>query len=109
MCTARLLTVSQHALSGDVLAQGCTCLRGVPAQGGVPARGCTCQGSTCQGVYLLGVPAQGVPAQVLPPCEQNDRWKNITLPQTSFAGGNKVENKYEFGTVKGHGHLSTSQ
>ena len=69
MCTTRLLTVSQHALPG-----GCTC------QGGVPA----------WGVYLPGgVPAQGVPAQVLPPVNRmTDRCKNITLPQTSFAGGN---------------------
>ena len=31
---------------------------GVPAQGSVPARRCTCRGVTCQG----SVPAQGVPA-----------------------------------------------
>ena len=59
MRTARLLTVSQHALPGVpaggcalpgvYLPRGCTCPGGVPAQGGVPARG--------------GVPAQGdVPA-----------------------------------------------
>ena len=35
----------------------------------------------------------GVPVQVLPRCEQNGQTgaKNITLPQTSFAGGNKFE------------------
>ena len=41
-----------------------------------------------------GVPGPGgVPAQVLPPPSpmnrMTDRCKNITLPQTSFAGGNK--------------------
>ena len=64
---ARLLTVSQHALLGDVPARGVylpggtcqggctcpgrgTCPEGVPTQGGVPA----------QGVYLpRGVPAWG--------------------------------------------------
>ena len=92
MRTARLLTVSQHALMGGVPAQGgvpawgCTCPGGVvPAQGGLPDRGCTCWectcpgGCTCPGVYLPrgvylpgGVPAwevylpRGVPAQVLP-------------------------------------------
>ena len=44
MRTARLLTISQHALPG-----------GVPASGGVPVGGCTCQGV---GMYL---PGGGVP------------------------------------------------
>ena len=58
MRTACLLTVPQHALPG-----------GVPAQG----------------VYL----PRGVPAQVLlsPVNRMTDSCKNITLPQTSFAGG----------------------
>ena len=90
MHTARLLTVSQHALRRGCVSQhalgkgclpwwvylsrrGCTCPGGVPAQGvylpGVYLpRGCTCPGGcTCLGVYLLGgctclegVPAQGV-------------------------------------------------
>ena len=58
MRTARLLTVSQHALPGGVPAQGGVLAReggGGPAQGDGPARG------------------RGAPAQVLPPCEQNDR------------------------------------
>ena len=53
MRTARLLTVSQHALLGrGVPAWGCTCRGGVPAGGGVPF----------QGVYLPrgSVPARGV-------------------------------------------------
>ena len=72
MHTTRLLTVSQHALPG-----------GVPAQGDVPTLGVHLSGG--------GVPAEGVPAQVLPPVNRmTDRCKNITLPQTSFAGGNKA-------------------
>ena len=33
---------------------------------------------------------RGVPGQVLPPCGQTDACKLITLPQTSFAGGNNL-------------------
>ena len=42
------------------------------------------------GVYLLGgVHAWGVSVQVLPPVNRmTDRCKYITLPKTSFAGGN---------------------
>ena len=93
MCTARLLTVSQHALLGGVPARGCTCL-GVYLPGG-----CTCTGYTCLGVYLpTGVPTQGgVPVQVLPPVNRmTDRCQNITLPQTSFAGGNKCKIRVPF-------------
>ena len=59
----------------------------VPAQGHVPARGCTCPGGLpAQGMYL----PRGVPAPVLPPMNRlTDRCNNITLPQTSFAAGNK--------------------
>ena len=52
------------------------------------SRGCTCRegGCTCLGVYL----PRGVPVQALPPVNRmTDRCKNITLPQTSFAGSNK--------------------
>ena len=98
MRTARLLTVSQHALKGEgvptqgylprdsVSAQGqCTCPGGwdVPAWGrectchwGVPARGIPAHG---------GVPAQGVPARGYLPRysspsvnRMTDRCKNIT-------------------------------
>ena len=95
---------------------GCTCPgvylpRGVylPGGGGVPAQGeggCTCPGVYLpRGVYLLGgvpawggVPARGgctfpgaVPGQVLPTVNRmTDRCKNITLPQTSFVGGNNI-------------------
>ena len=67
MRTARLLTVSQHALPGG----GCTCpgrggvylLQGVPAQGDTyPGGGVPCtRGAPAWGVYLPGgIPAQGV-------------------------------------------------
>ena len=55
--------------------------RGVPAKGGIPARGVPARGCTCP----------GVPAQVpLPVNRITDTCKNITLPQTSFAGGKNV-------------------
>ena len=94
---------------------GCTCPGGVPAQGepawdsgyvrgtcieGVPARGV---GGTCRRVYLPkggtflgGVPTQGVYLSWgylprYPPMNRmRDRCKNITLPQTSFAGLNNM-------------------
>ena len=73
MRTARLLTVSQHALH-----------RGVPAGGTFPG-GCTCQGGVP--AWGRGVPAWGVYA----PCEQNDWQTGVkTEPsQTTFAGGKK--------------------
>ena len=82
MRTARLLPVSPSMHCSG----GCTCLGGVPARGvylpgGLPARG--------------GVPAQrGVPAQVLPPPWTEfltHATENITLPQTSFAGGKNMQ------------------
>ena len=79
MRTARLLTVSQHALPGVYLARGSTCPGGCISAGGVPAWAavCTCpEGCTCPGTP--------------PPVNRmTDRCKNITLPQTSFAGGKK--------------------
>ena len=64
------------------LPRGCTCLGGVPAQG----EGCTCPaGHTCQGVFL---PRGGTCQGTHPPVNKmTDRCKNITLPQTLFAGG----------------------
>ena len=93
MRTARLLPVSPN-----MHCSGC-----VPAQGGVPIRqGCTYPGGMYLprgSVYLPGgVPAWGVPAclggeyllRYSPPVNRmTDRCKNITLPQTSFAGGKK--------------------
>ena len=67
---------------------------GVSAPGGcllpggflLPGGGVCSWGVCAPGVYL----AQGVPGQVLPPCGQTHACKHITLPQTSFAGGNKM-------------------
>ena len=80
---------------GVYLPRGCTCLGGVPAQRGYLPGGCTCPGGC---TWPGSVPARGgVPARGVylprspPPREQNDsRCKNITLPQTSFAGGKKL-------------------
>ena len=114
MRTARLLTISQHAMLGGggwgVPARGVYLPGGVPAQGrGVylPRGGwCTCMGRGCTcpeeggipawggGIYLPGVylPGVGVPDQVLTLSvnRMTDNCKNITLPQTSFSGGNKT-------------------
>ena len=97
---------------GCTWSEGCTWSRG-----GVPGLGeCTWLGGfLVQGVYLVWgsvpgprgcAPGLGVylvpggctwsqvggPAQVLPPPVNRmiDRCKNITLPQTSFAGGNNM-------------------
>ena len=100
MRTARLLTLSQHALPGGVPTRGCTCPGvylprgvcaclggvylpgGVPVQGvylprgGVPARGCSFPGGyLLRGVYLPGgcTCPGGTCLGTLPPCVQNDR------------------------------------
>ena len=82
MHTAHLLTVSQHALCGEVSAWG----------------GCLTSGVSAQGMSAQGVSAQGVSAQVgvfrevwktppgnrrrHPPVDRMaDMCKNITLPQ----------------------------
>ena len=93
MRTARLLTVSQHALMGGVPALRYTCLGGVPAWGmylprgmylctcpeGVPAGGCTCLGGvcTCRGCTYPGTPH----------CEQNDRQVQIYYLAPNFFCG----------------------
>ena len=62
-------------LPGGYLPRGVNLPGGVPAQGGLPARGGTCQGTP-----------------PIPPVNRmTDRSKNITLPQTSFAGGNNYD------------------
>ena len=100
MRTARALTVSR---GGVYLGPGGTCPVGGSTYKGVPVGGSTCWGwgeylPEGVGGYLPGGgPARGVPAQVLtplwtgqvlPPRGQTDACKLITLPQTSFAGGN---------------------
>ena len=72
---------------------GCLLLGGVPGPGGCLLPG----GHTWSGGVPgpMGVSAwggecllRGVPGQVLPHCGQTHACKHITLPQTSFAGGN---------------------
>ena len=78
MRTARLLPVfpTMHcSWGGGYLPRGFTCLDvylpgGVPAQGGVPTRGCNCPGTPPLWTEFL-----------------TQATENITLPQTSFAGG----------------------
>ena len=66
-------------------------------EGRVPGLGgCTC----CRGMYLVWgvhlVRGGGVPAQALPHVNRmTNRCKNITLSQTSFAGGNKRSSKLD--------------
>ena len=67
MCTARLLTVSQHALGRGVYPS-------IHWAGAVCPGGCVCLGGVCPGVSTHGMSAQGCVWQIpLPPCEQNDR------------------------------------
>ena len=55
-----------------------------PGVGGLhPRVGVCIQGGSASG----GSASRGW-ADPPPPCEKTDRCKNITLPQTSFAGGN---------------------
>ena len=103
MRTARLLPVSpsMHCSGGCTWSVG-----GVPGPGesAWSGRGAV-PGPT--GVYLVpgvctwsvgciwsrGCTWWGIPAQVLPSVNRmTDRCKNITLPQTSFAGGNNINN-----------------
>ena len=84
---------------------GCTCPgvylpRGVPAQGVCTCRGCTCPGGcTCQGCTCPGgcsCPEGGyLPRYLLPPWTEflTHASENITLPQTSFAGGNDIKSE----------------
>ena len=96
MHTARFLTVSpsMHCAGGSALPGGWVYLSGVvcltegvclPGGFALP-KGSPCRGSPCQG----DLPCQedgGVP-----PCNGADSiCENITLPQTSFAGGNNSD------------------
>ena len=84
MRTARLLPVSLSM----------HCSQGVPSRGGVPA----------WGVYLPG----GVLAQVLPPPPWTEflthATENITLPKTSFTGGNNVPSHSWCQSLRHHLH-----
>ena len=92
-----------HSLLSNYFQQGCIPVGCVPPACCSYLPVCTAPGGTCLGVYLSrgGVPVQGVPAQggmylpggYLP--RYSPLWteflthatENITLPQTSFAGG----------------------
>ena len=89
LCTGEGCTWFQRGVylwgEGYLIQGGCTWFGGVPGLGVYLVLGCTWSG----GVPGLG----GVPGprgcQVLPPVNRmTNRCKNITLPQTSFAGGN---------------------
>ena len=66
------LLLGVSAPGGCLLLMGCLLQGGVPGPGGVSAPG---------GCTWSGAP---------PPRGQTDAYKHITLPQTSFAGGNQV-------------------
>ena len=102
MRTARALTVSPSMLC----TVGVPCSRGVPGPGGCLVQGVAWSMEGCLvwgvpglggfwsgGVWFRGVPGLGVVSQhalrQTPLVNRmTDRCKNITLPQTSFAGGN---------------------
>ena len=66
---------------------GCTWPGGCNWSGGVPAPG----GYLVQGMYLVPGGVPGLGGEVLPSVNRmTNRFKNITLPQTSFVGSNKI-------------------
>ena len=93
-------SLSRGSLSSGVSVQGGLCpgevsVRGISVQwglcpggslsSGVSVRGISVQWGLCQGEVPVqgGVSVQGDPS----PCGQTDACENITLPQSSFAGG----------------------
>ena len=89
MRTARLLTVSQHALSRGCLPEGVSAWGGVcQGTGGVLSRGCL-PGSVCPGGCLPGAGdiSQHAMGQT-PPCGQTDICENITFANF-FCGRSK--------------------
>ena len=92
MCTACSLSASRSICWGGGMQAwlacvlGGMCAWGMHAWGhvcleGMHSRGCACPG----GVYARGMCAMHAP----PMNRRTDTCENITLPQTSFAGGNK--------------------
>ena len=93
MRIARLLTVSRSIQGGGCLPWG-SLPRGRVCPVGCLPRGCLLMGGVCPGGCLSrgwclsrGCLLRYTPAPVN---RMTDRCKNITLPQTSFAGGNKI-------------------
>ena len=101
MRTVRSLTVSRR---GGVCIQG----EGVSGEGALhPGGGLHPWGSASMGKGGLHAGGGGLHPRGLgrPPCphEQTDRCKNITLPKTSFAGGNNArDNKVSWPLAKIH-------
>ena len=90
MRTARALTVSPSMLCAGGVPPG-----GVLLWGGLLLGGCLLLGGLLQG----GV-SQHALRQTPPVNRMTNRCKNITLPQTSFAGGNYGENVKSAGKVR---------
>ena len=90
MRTARLLTISQHALG--------ECIPACIGQGVYPSMHWEGGGLypvyTVQGGVSRGVSAQGSVADTPLVDRMTDICKNITFPRTSFAGGNKRKPEY---------------
>ena len=116
MRTARALTISPSMLCtggcplpGGVCSGGVCSWRGLSAPGGCVSSGGVCSwgmsapGEVCswgcvcsQGGCLLpgGIPGLGVYlVRYSPCCGQTHACKHITLPQSSFAGGNNLDPK----------------
>ena len=82
MRTAHLFTVASSIWEEECLPKGGVCPRGFLPRGCLPR--------------VVSLPGECIPAcnggDSPPPVNRmTDRCKNITLPQTSFAGGNNVE------------------
>ena len=95
------------APGGCTWSWGWVCSGGVSAPGGCTwPRGCLLQGGVCSGG--VSAPGWGVSGQVPPPVNRmTNRCKNITLPQTSFAGGNYMLNATAMLIPYGIYHMAT--
>ena len=93
MRTARSLPYGCLCPGGGSVQEGL--YRGVSVEGGLCPRG-LCQGAFCLGGLCLGsgvLCSGGSLSEKPDPPGQTDTCENITLPQTSFAGGNNVTHR----------------